>query len=120
MPELNRHRIFLPSPQALEPQIREIYARFGLNDRQIELIAHATPKRDYYYQSRLGQRLFDLDLRPIARAFAGASDPEAQRAIDETLRAGSGEAFAHDWLVRQGLPWAAEALATFTLKESAR
>ena len=111
-------RIFLPSPQALEPQIREIYARFGLNDRQIELIAHATPKRDYYYQSRMGHRLFDLDLRPIARAFAGATHPGAQRAIDETLRAAPGEAFARAWLVRQGLPWAADALQSFTPKES--
>lgn len=106
-------RIFLPSPQALEPQIREIYARFGLNDRQIELIAHAQPKRDYYYQSRLGHRLFDLDLRPIARAFACASTPEAQRAIDEMVGAASNECFARRWLLRQGLPWAAQALDQF-------
>jgi hypothetical protein len=57
-------RIFLPNPQATEPQIRTIYEGFGLNSRQIEIVATAQPKRDYYYQSRLGNRLFDLDLGP--------------------------------------------------------
>jgi type IV secretory pathway VirB4 component len=47
-----------------------------LNDRQIRLIAQAQPKREYYYQSRCGHRLFDLQLGPIALAFAGASAPE--------------------------------------------
>jgi P-type conjugative transfer protein TrbJ len=75
-------RIFLPNPQATEPQIRTIYEGFGLNRRQIEIVATAQPKRDYYYQSRLGNRLFDLDLGPAALAFAGASTPQDQRDID--------------------------------------
>ena len=53
-------RIFLPNERAIEPQITAIYQRFGLNDRQIEIIARATPKRDYYCQSRRGNRLFEL------------------------------------------------------------
>src|SRR3546814_18222339 len=61
-------RIFLPNPQATEPQIRTIYQGFDLNMRQIEIVATAQPKRDYYYQSRLGNRLFDLDLGQIGRA----------------------------------------------------
>src|SRR5690606_29926915 len=47
-------RISLANPQATEPQIRTIYEGFGLNRRQIEIVATAQPKRDYYYQSRLG------------------------------------------------------------------
>src|SRR5215831_2671891 len=43
-------RIFLPSPQATEPQLKVVYEGFGLNERQIELIARAQPKREYYYQ----------------------------------------------------------------------
>ncbi len=79
-------RIFLPNPQATEPQLRATYAGFGLNDRQISIIAQAQPKRDYYYQSRLGNRLFDLDLGPIALAFAAAGHQEDQRAIDQVCR----------------------------------
>ena len=57
-------RIFLPNERAIEPQITAIYRRFGLNDRQIEILARATPKRDYYCQSRRGNRLFELGLGP--------------------------------------------------------
>jgi type IV secretion system protein VirB4 len=80
-------RIFLPNPQATEPQIRAIYEGFGLNSRQIDIVAQAQPKRDYYYQSRLGNRVFDLSLGPVALAFSGASTPEDQRAIDAVLSA---------------------------------
>ena len=55
-------RLFLPNERALEPQIAAIYRRFGLNDRQIEILSRATPKRDYYCQSRRGNRLFELGL----------------------------------------------------------
>jgi type IV secretion system protein VirB4 len=101
-------RIFLPNPQATEPQVRSIYEAFGLNRRQIEIVATAVPKRDYYYQSRLGNRLFDLDLGPVALAFAGASTPQDQRLIDEVLASNPPEGFAPAWLHRRGLDWAAD------------
>jgi type IV secretion system protein VirB4 len=101
-------RIFLPNPQATEPQVRSIYEAFGLNRRQIEIVATAVPKRDYYYQSRLGNRLFDLDLRAVALAFAGASSPQDQRLIDEVLTTSPPESFAPAWLRRRGLDWAAD------------
>jgi len=101
-------RIFLPNDRAIEPQSREAYERFGLNERQIELIAKATPRRDYYLQSRRGNRLFDLKLGPIASAFCGASDPQSQRQIDALH--GSGAPFASGWLRHRGLGWAADLL----------
>jgi len=110
-------RIFLPNPQATEPQIRTIYEGFGLNGRQIEIVATAQPKRDYYYQSRLGNRLFDLDLGPLALAFAGAATPQDQRDIDEVcahvLADGGANGFAAAWLRHYGLDWAADLIASF-------
>ncbi|ASJ84925.1 conjugal transfer protein TrbE [Pseudomonas aeruginosa] len=103
-------RIFLPNPQATEPQIRTIYEGFGLNSRQIEIVATAQPKRDYYYQSRLGNRLFDLDLGPVALAFAGASTPQDQRDIDRVLAQAGRPGFAGGWLRHHGLDWAADLL----------
>jgi len=47
-------RIFLPNNRAMEPQQKVAYERFGLNNRQIGIIASATPKRDYYFQSHGG------------------------------------------------------------------
>ena len=51
-------RVFLPNPDAQTPQIAELYQGFGLNPQQIRIIANATPKREYYYQSMSGNRLF--------------------------------------------------------------
>lgn len=100
-------RIFLPNDRAIEPLARAAYEGFGLNDRQIELVARATPKRDYYLQSRCGNRLFDLKLGPIARVLCGSSSPEAQRSIDRIL-ANPSRAFAADLLKGAGLSWAAD------------
>ncbi|MFN3437411.1 MAG: conjugal transfer protein TrbE [Acidovorax sp.] len=106
-------RIFLPNPQATEPQIRVIYEGFGLNTRQIEIVATAQPKRDYYYQSRLGNRVFDLGLGPVALAFAGASTPEDQRAIDAVSTAAAAPDFAAAWLRHNGVGWAADLIPSF-------
>ena len=103
-------RIFLPNERALEPQIATIYRRFGLNDRQIEILSLATPKRDYYCQSRRGNRLFDLGLSEVALAFAAASSKTDQAAIAEALAAHGREGFAAAWLRGKGLDWAVDML----------
>ena len=105
------NRIFLPNPQAGEPQLRAVYESFGLNARQIELVVRAQPKRDYYYQSRLGNRVFELGLGPAALAFVGASMPEHQRDIDRVLRDAGAPGFAGAWLRECGLDWAADLLS---------
>jgi type IV secretion system protein VirB4 len=106
-------RIFLPNDRAIEPQSRAAYDRFGLNDRQIELIARATPKRHYYLQSRRGNRLFELGLGPIALALCGASDPAAQTTIDAILGEQEQRDFAARFLDAAGLDWAADLLGQF-------
>jgi type IV secretion system protein VirB4 len=106
-------RIFLPNDRAIEPQSRAAYDRFGLNDRQIELIARATPKRHYYLQSRRGNRLFELGLGPIALAFCGASDPASQATIDAILAEHGQHDFAAGFLDAAGLDWAAALLTDF-------
>ncbi len=103
-------RIFLPNERAFEPQIAAIYRRFGLNDRQIEILARATPKRDYYCQSRRGNRLFDLGLGEVALAFTAASSRADQRRIAELLEAHGRAGFAPAWLRARGLDWAADLL----------
>ena len=104
-------RIFLPNDRAIEPQMRAAYERFGLNERQIELIARAIPKRQYYLQSRRGNRLFELGLGPIALALCGASDPTSQALIDRALAEGG--TFADTFLRARNLEWAADLLAQY-------
>lgn len=101
-------RVFLPNDRALEPQIQAIYRRFGLNTRQIEILSQATPKRDYYCQSRRGHRLFELGLGPVALALCAASSATDQAAIAAVLDQCGRDGFAAGWLRHRGLPWAAE------------
>jgi len=106
-------RIFLANDRAIEPQGRAIYESFGLNARQIELIARATPKRHYYLQSTRGNRLFELALGPIALALCGASDPASQKRIDTILADRGRDGFAAAFLGTRDLGWAADLLRDF-------
>jgi type IV secretion system protein VirB4 len=101
-------RIFLPNERAIEPQITAIYRRFGLNDRQIEILARATPKRDYYCQSRRGNRLFELGLGPVALAFCAASSKADHAAIERVVAEHGRDAFTPAWLADHELLWAAD------------
>ena len=105
-------RLFLPNERALEPQIADIYRRFGLNDRQTEILSRATPKRDYYCQSRRGNRLFELGLGEVALAFTAASSKTDQALIDRLVAEHGIAGFARAWLGAQGLDWATELLPT--------
>ena len=104
-------RILLPNERALEPQIAAIYRRFGINDRQIEILSRATPKREYYLQSHRGNRLFELGLSEVALAFTAASAKTDQAAIETLLAAHGRAGFAAAWLRHRGLGWAADILS---------
>jgi type IV secretion/conjugal transfer VirB4 family ATPase len=101
-------RLFLPNERAIEPQITAIYRRFGLNDRQIEILARATPKRDYYCQSRRGNRLFELGLGAVALAFTAASAKSDQAAIAKIFAEHGRDGFVAAWLTHRGVGWAAD------------
>lgn len=99
-------RLLLPNERAIEPQITAIYRRFGLNDRQIELLSRATPKRDYYCQSRRGNRMFELGLGEIALAFTAASSKADQAAITQLMAEHGPDGFVPAWLNQRGVAWA--------------
>ncbi len=101
-------RVFLPNARAIEPESRAAYERLGLNGRQIETIARAMPKRDYWFQAQGGCRLFDLGLGEVALAFCGASRAEDLKLIDRLVAQHGSEAFPAEWLRARGLPWAAD------------
>jgi type IV secretion system protein VirB4 len=106
-------RIFLPNDRAREPRSRAFYERLGLNNRQVALIANATPKRDYYLVARDGCRLFELGLGPATLAFVGASRPEDHTLMDRVLAEAHGQSFAAAWLEARGLRDAARAVRRF-------
>ncbi|HWM45661.1 MAG TPA: conjugal transfer protein TrbE [Xanthobacteraceae bacterium] len=110
-------RLLLPNERAIEPQITAIYRRFGLNDRQIEILARAMPKRDYYCQSRRGNRLFELGLSDVALALCAASSKTDQAAIDRILAEHGREGFLPGWLRHRGVEWAADLIPSLTNPE---
>ncbi|TCT03634.1 conjugal transfer protein TrbE [Aquabacter spiritensis] len=111
-------RLLLPNERAIEPQITAIYRRFGLNDRQIEILARAMPKRDYYCQSRRGNRLFELGLSQVALALCAASSKSDQQAIDKIFAAHGRDGFLDAWLRHRGLVWAADLIPNLTNLET--
>ncbi|HHL3493495.1 TPA: conjugal transfer protein TrbE [Legionella pneumophila] len=95
-------KIFLPNLYARDPETRLIYERMGLNPRQIDIIAAAQPKRDYYYVSEKGQRLYQLALGPYALAFVGATDPDSIARMKQ-LEFKHGDAWVSQWLLEKGI-----------------
>lgn len=96
-------RLFLPNPRALEPNVRSVYEAFGLNEQQLRLLSSATPKREYYYQSREGNRLFELSLGRLALALCGSSAHADRALADRILRDHPREAFAAQFLHSKGI-----------------
>lgn len=72
-------KIFLPNKSARNEEVAGVYRMFGLNDKQLDIIANSTPKSDYYLTSPQGNRLFSLGLGPLALAICGATGKEIQR-----------------------------------------
>ena len=103
-------KIYLPNPRALEPATSVHYSRFGLNDKQLNLIATATQKREYYYTSTEGNRLIDLSLGPVALTVVGSNNENDQKLMTQ-LEAKHGRAgFPEAFFRHKGLPEIADAL----------
>jgi type IV secretory pathway VirB4 component len=99
-------RILLPNPEAASPGHLALYRDLGLNDAEVQLLARARRKRDYYFKSPRGSRLFELGLGPLALAFVGTPEGMTQaEAIAEArpLIERHGAAWPREWLARRGV-----------------
>ena len=95
-------KIFLPNRDAKGEDASALYRQMGLNAKQIDIIATAIPKRQYYCVSESGCRLYDAALGPLALAFAGSTDKESIAAIQQ-LEQQHGEGWMREWLASKGL-----------------
>lgn len=95
-------RICLPNGAAREPGTREFYERIGFNERQIEIVASALPKREYYVTSPDGRRLFDMALGPVALSFVGATGKEDLQRV-RALQKEHGANWPLHWLQQRGI-----------------
>jgi len=100
-------KILLPNPEALTDTVRPFYEAMGLNQKQIRILAMATPKRQYYMMQPGGRRLFELGLSTPELAFVGVSDKveiSRIRELNEQLK----EAWPAQWLIEKGQQAAAQ------------
>jgi len=94
-------KILLANHAATDKDPSEHYKAMGLNDRQIEIIAHMMPKRDYYLVQASGRRKVQLALGPKTLAFTGASGREAVNSI-QALIAKHPDNWQQHWLEARG------------------
>jgi len=90
-------KIFLPNVFARDEDTAILYRRMGLNNRQIDIIATALPKRQYYCTSEAGRRLYELRLGSFALAFVGATDLDSIATIKK-LENSFGDKWTEEWL----------------------
>jgi len=103
-------KIYLPNATALDDErSMSFYRSFGLNDQQIAIIAGATPKREHYFTSPLGNRLFSLALGEVGLAYCAATSADDQRLADAYGRLPTAD-FNEAYLTAKGLNAAADTL----------
>ena len=94
-------KIYLPNPEAAEPRTAAHYNGLGLNDKEVQVLAGATKKRDYLLKNTKGTRLFQLGWGPVAAALL-ASRPGLS--MEQTLKKATamaeeqGESWFAEWL----------------------
>ncbi len=98
--EATATKIFLPNLYARDEDTSALYRRMGLNNRQIEILASAVPKKQYYTVSESGRRLYELAIGAFTLAFVGFSDKESIAEIIQ-LEANHGEQWIDCWLERK-------------------
>lgn len=111
LPLLNetcQRKIFLPNPAATQHGSYELYRSLGLNDRQVGMISHGTPKREYYVTGPDGYRMVSLGLGPLEMAIAGATGEPDVEAVRDAMRRHGGDWLRH-FLAAKGVAYGAPA-----------
>ncbi|GAC1648714.1 MAG: conjugal transfer protein TrbE [Gemmatimonadaceae bacterium] len=99
-------RFFLPDSGAETPAHAPLYRALGLNQRELTLISAAIPRRQYYFKSPRGSRLFELALGPTALAFVapsrGESAEDTRRRIERLIESHD-DGWPSAWLAVRGM-----------------
>lgn len=96
------NKIYLANGNAGNAQNRKVYELFGCNDKQIQIISSMAKRRDYYYSSEKGNRVFQLALQPIEYPFITSTAKADQQEMDKLLEKYGRENFIQHWLEYKG------------------
>ena len=103
-------KILLPNKEADlkgtkdSPGPADLYTAFGLNSREITILKNGQYKRQYYYKSPLGRRIFELGLGPLALSFVAVSDKESLAEIRRLMNE-YGADWPLAWLNHKGVSY---------------
>jgi type IV secretion system protein VirB4 len=103
-------KIFLPDEEALSPAMSEAYQKIGLTSAEVHILAKSQKKRDYYYRSVKGRRVFQLNLGAAALTFCGMSSESDHRFLDAMIKSHPPAEYARAMLEHRGVSWAVELL----------
>jgi type IV secretion/conjugal transfer VirB4 family ATPase len=79
-------KVLLANAEAASAQSRRLYEAMGLNEREIQIVQSATPKRQYYVISPEGRRLIALGLGEVALSFVGVNAPGERKKVESLIR----------------------------------
>jgi type IV secretion system protein VirB4 len=96
-------KIYLADPNAQSAIVAEYYRFFGLEDNEIAALSHARMKRDYFYKSPRGSRLFELGLDEFQLALL-SPDHALLDELENEYGRNSRKPLALEILKRQGAP----------------
>jgi len=82
-------KIYLADPTAGTAFMNTVYSGFGLTESEISLLASSTMKRDYFYTSPTGKRLFQLDLGHLTLSLVGSPNHELLDGLASKYEPGS-------------------------------
>lgn len=99
--ESSATHIYLPNVHA-RGELSEYYRKMDLNQQQIEIIASAIPKQEYYLTSEKGCRKFSFAIGPLAMSFVGVSDKESVAHVKQ-LQQAHGPLWIDKWLESKNL-----------------
>lgn len=94
-------KFYLADPSATNPSIAAGYRKFGLTDDEIASLIQARMKRDYFYKSPLGARMFQLELDHFQLSLI-APDASVLDKVEEKYGLNSGKQLAAEICEMQG------------------
>jgi type IV secretion system protein VirB4 len=95
-------KIYLADPNANTKIVQEHYINFGLEENEVNSISHAIMKRDYFYKSPLGARMFQLNLDKFQLALLSPNH-EHLDSLEEEYGRNSLKPLAIEILKRKGI-----------------
>lgn len=94
-------KFYLADPSATNPSIAQGYRDFGLDDEEINALINARMKRDYFYKSPNGSRMFQLELDRFQLSLI-APDSKVLDEVEKKYGVNSGKQLAAEICRMQG------------------